>query len=179
MSEMWKDIKGYEGLYQVSNLGNVRSLEHLDKNKRNRIVGRVLKPGMKAYGYLQVGLRDGYGKQKNYYVHRLVMEAFVGECPDGCEVNHIDENKANNNISNLEYVTHKTNMNYGTNIQRRATKRRKAVVQYSWDGNVTAEYESTVEAEKATGVWHNNISKVCKGKTKTAGGFMWKYKRDE
>jgi len=124
-------------------------------------------------------LRDAYGKQKNHYVHRLVMETFIGECPDGCEVNHIDENKANNNISNLEYVTHKTNINYGSNIQRRTSKQSKPVAQYSCEGELIAEFSSTVDAEKETGIWHNNISKVCKGKAKTAGGFVWRYKWTE
>lgn len=176
MKEIWKDINGYNGVYQVSNFGNVRSNEHFDRNKRNRIAGRILRPGTKENGYLQVALRDNTGKPKNYYVHRLVMNAFAGECPDGCEVNHIDENKSNNHISNLEYVCHRTNINHGTNIYRRSIKSQKAVEQFSMDGVYITEFSSTIEAEIQTGIWHNNISKACKGKAKSAGGFIWKYK---
>ena len=176
MTEEWRDIDGYDGIYQVSNLGNVRSVTHFDCNGRNRIAGRTLKPGTKANGYLQIRLSDKSGKSRNHYVHRLVMSAFVGKCPDCCEVNHIDENKANNNLDNLEYVTHKNNVNHGTNLYRQAKKHRKIVEQFSKSGLYIKEYSSTVEAEKETGIWHNNISKVCKGKAKTAGGFVWQYK---
>lgn len=176
MDEVWKDIKGYRGVYQVSNCGNIRSVDHYDRNGRNFIAGKLLRPGLKDNGYLQISLCNNTGKAKNHYVHRLVMETFIGECPDGYEVNHIDENKRNNNISNLEYVSHRININHGTNLLRSALKRRKAILQFSKDGIFLAEYSSTIEAEKETGVWHNNISKTCKGKARTAGGFIWKYK---
>ena len=179
MDEVWKDINGYSGVYQVSNFGRVRSIDHLDCNKRNRIKGRILKPGLKSNGYFQVALSDSTGKSKNYYVHKLVMETFVGECPKDCEINHIDENKTNNNVSNLEYVSHRININHGTNLWRRSQKHRKAIQQFSKDGIYMAEFPSTIDAEKETGIWHNNISKVCKGKAKTAGGFIWKYKWTE
>lgn len=176
LKEIWRDITGYDGIYQVSNLGNVRSIEHIDCRKRNRIAGRVLKPGKKQNGYLQVVLKDETGKSKNYYVHRLVMKAFVGECPAEYEVNHIDENKSNNTLENLEYVTHRCNINHGTGKFRSAAKKGKPVEQYSTDDEWLAEYASTSEAERITGVWHNNISKACKRKVKTAGGYIWKYK---
>lgn len=174
--ETWKDIEGYNGVYQVSDYGNVRSTDHYDCNKRNRIAGRTLKPGRKNNGYLQVTLSDNFGEVKRYYVHRLVMNAFVGKCPEGYEVNHIDEDKENNALCNLEYVSHKENVNYGTNIKRRTEKNKKAIQQFSRDGIYISDFESTIEAEIKTGIWHNNISKVCKGKAKTAGGFVWKYK---
>lgn len=176
MREQWEDIKGYDGVYQVSNLGRVKSIDHFDCNKRNRIKGRILKPAIKRNGYLQIALSDRTGKSKNYYVHKLVAEAFIGNCPKDCEVNHIDENKANNNVLNLEYVSHRININHGTNLLRSAQKRRKPVLQFEKGGEYIAEFSSTIEAEKETGVWHNNISKVCKGKAKTAGGFIWRYK---
>lgn len=179
MAEKWEDIEGYEGVYQVSDCGNVRSITHYDCNKRNRINGRILKPGRKENGYLQVTLCDKQGKKKIYYVHRLVMRAFVGECPDGCEVNHIDENKSNNCLCNLEYVSHKVNINYGSCIQKRSAKKMRAVQQFNKNGTYIREFSSTIEAEKETKIWHNNISSVCKGKTKTAGGYVWKYKEAE
>lgn len=179
MGEVWKDINGYRGVYQVSNFGNIRSVDRLDCNKRNRIAGRIIRPGEKGNGYLQVSLVNAEGVRKNHYVHRLVMETFIGKCPDNCEVNHIDEDKKNNNLSNLEYVTHKTNINYGTGINRQVQRHKKAVEQYSINGIFITEYSSTIEAERQTGIWHNNISKVCKNKAKTAGGYVWRYKGEK
>lgn len=176
MNEIWKDVDGYDGVYQVSNLGRVKSKDHFDCNRRNRIKGRILKPGIKRNGYMQVLLSDCTGKAKNHYVHKLVIEAFIGKCPKDCEVNHIDEDKSNNNVTNLEYVNHKTNISHGTAILRRTKKCRKAVQQFTKNGIYIADFASTIDAEKETGIWHNNISKVCKGKAKTAGGFIWKYK---
>lgn len=98
MEEVWKDIPNYEGLYEVSNFGNVYSVR-----KKIR-----LKPGDNGYGYLSVVLCKN-GIQTNYKVHRLVMLAFIGEPPAGCEVNHIDGNKSNNRLDNLEYITSSEN----------------------------------------------------------------------
>lgn len=177
MQEIWKDINGYDGVYQVSNTGLVRSADHMDFKNRNRIKGRILKQGKKENGYMQVSLTDKNGKAKNYYVHRLVVNAFT-KCGDEYEVNHIDENKQNNTLENLECVQHKENVSYGTRLERIAKKHRKAVMQFDLDGKFINEFCSTVEAEKMTGVFHNNISAVCKRKVRTAGGFVWRYKEE-
>ncbi len=118
MNEIWKSIEGYEGLYEVSNLGNVRSLNwHLTGTIR------VLKPRQNGYGYLSVILYKN-GKMKKFYVHRLVASAFLPNPQNLPQVNHKDENKTNNSIENLEWCSCKDNINFGTGIKRRAEARR-------------------------------------------------------
>ena len=116
MQEVWKDIKGYEGLYQVSNLGQVKRLSN---NKYTR--EKMLKPRKGKSGYLQVILSEK-GNIKSKYVHQLVASAFIPNPNNYIEINHKDENKENNNFENLEWCTHKYNCNFGTrNIRRVAT----------------------------------------------------------
>lgn len=111
--EEWKDIEGYEGLYQVSNLGRVKSL-WFDKEK-------ILKAYKNRYGYLCIGLCK-YGKKKTYKIHRLVASAFIENSNNYPEVNHKDEVKTNNNVNNLEWCTREYNHNFGTRNQRVAEK---------------------------------------------------------
>jgi hypothetical protein len=130
-NEIWKPIKGYEGKYQVSNLGRVKSLNYNRSGKE-----KILKPILSHNGYLLVKLSKN-GKTKNFRINRLVVETFIPDknnfksMPDedrnkinlnNLKVNHIDENIKNNNIENLEWCTHKYNMNYGTINQRRKRK---------------------------------------------------------
>ena len=112
MEEFWKDIPGYEGLYKISNLGNIISI-HNDyrPNKGERPIKNIK---MKI-GYLSVGLSKNFVK-KRFYVHRLVMLAFCGECKDDEEVNHKDGNKANPSLENLEYITHSRNVQHGVSV---------------------------------------------------------------
>ena len=120
--EIWKDVVGYEGRYVVSNLGKVKSLKKTvphSHSKTRTFPEVVLKPNKVAFDYLQVSLYKD-GKRKCRYVHNLVMEAFVGEKKIGYEVNHKDEDKSNNRLENLEYLTAKENNNYGTRIERSA-----------------------------------------------------------
>lgn len=174
MKEIWKDIKGYENLYQVSNLGNVVSL----KGK----TPILMKPNRRR-GYLSVGLRIYNQPQKRFSIHRLVAKAFIPNPNNLPQVNHKDENKLNNRVDNLEWCTAKYNINYGTTIDRRAktqTNRKdqsKPVLQYDKNGNLLNEYPSTREAERKTGIWHINICNVCIGRHKSAGGYVWKYKQ--
>lgn len=113
-TETWKDVEGCEGAYQVSNWGRVRSLDREVPHSSGglaRLRGRILKPQRGGAGYLHVTLR-GDGEWSHVDIHRLVLDAFMGPAPDGHECNHIDGDKANNHIDNLEWVTHGANMRH-------------------------------------------------------------------
>ncbi len=161
MKEIWKDVKGYEGLYKVSNKGRVKS-------KR-----KMLKPVMTEYK--KVGLSKN-GIQKTIYVHRLVAEAFVDNPFNKKQVNHKDENKANNNANNLEWVTFKENMNYGTKQLRESINHTKYnIIQYDLYGNFIRKWFNAKEIENNTNFKASSIRICCTGKCKTAYGFKWKY----
>ena len=174
MSEVWRDIDGYEGLYQVSIEGRVKSLER--KDRLGRIVKeRILKPCDNGRGYLYISLSDGTGGHKRHYIHRLVGEAFVPNLLEKEDVNHKDENPSNNHASNLEWVTHKENLNYGTRNERIAKALNKPVAQYTKDGAFIKAWASAAEVKRQLGFNHSNIIQVAKGNRKTACGFVWKY----
>ena len=128
--EEWRDIKGYEGLYQVSNEGRVKSLDRIvtansrwGKTRKMMFKGRDVKQFIGENGYFKVSLCKN-GKPISKDVHRLVYEAFNGKILDNMQVNHIDENKTNNTLSNLNLLTPKENTNWGTAIERmKETKR--------------------------------------------------------
>lgn len=177
MEEIWRNIEGYEGLYQVSNMGRVRSLDRWVDNKGNSkrlIKGKILKT-VGNNGYQHVLLCKN-GKGKWFYVHRLVAMAFLPNPDNLPEINHISEDKTNNFYGNLEWCDRKYNVNYGTrNEKTRNGKLSKKVYQYSLDGKFIAEYPSTKEVERQLGYKVPNISYCCNGKQKTAYGYIWKY----
>lgn len=119
MEEIWKDIEGYEGLYQVSNLGNVKSLKYMRTN-----IPHNLKKHLTPKGYYQVCLQTG-SWHKYPLVHRLVYEAFVGKIPEGMQVNHINETKTDNRPENLNLMTPKENVNFGTRNERVSVGRKQ------------------------------------------------------
>ena len=168
MKEVWKTIPNYPN-YKVSNCGRVKSVDRTDTRGRNR-KGKVLKQSQDGSGYMQVTLYED-GKGKNIKVHQLVMLTFNGECGKGYQVNHIDENQKNNNLSNLEYVTPKQNSNHGTRNKRLSKAFSKQV--RCIETNKT--YYGIHQAEKETNISYQNIWKVCKGLRKTAGGYRWEY----
>lgn len=197
MEEIWRDIKDYEGLYQVSNLGRVRSLDHIGKSKHNGtrlFLGKIIKQFNKGNTEYKRVVLVKNGKHKKFSVHRLVAMAFPdlvdwteeakGKPFDELQVNHKDEHKDNNCVGNLEWCTASYNQNYGTAIERRVNKQKKTmstmkpVLQYTLDGQFVAEYPSAKEAERQTGIYNSNISGCCKNKygCKSAGGYIWKYK---
>lgn len=176
MVEIWKDIAGYENLYQVSNLGRVRSLDMYVNHWRG---GKVLRKGRElnqcadGRGYNIVSLCKNKEK-KTWRVHRLVAQAFIPN-PDNLPcINHKDENKLNNCVDNLEWCDHKYNNNYGTRNERLS----KPVLQYTKDGKFIAEYPSIHEAERNTNIDDGSISRCCNGKYKHTGGFKWRYKEN-
>lgn len=205
MKEIWKPIRGYETLYEVSNFGKVKGI------KRNKL----LKPKISRDGYLRVGLRKPNEKQRWFFIHRLVAIAFIPNLNNYPQINHKDEVKTNNCVNNLEWCTAKYNCNYGTHIQRiiantdyskidyearhrhtdyvkrykntdykkigAYTRKRfsKKVIQYSLDGEKIREWESTRAIARELNIDHKGIVNCCNGKYKTSYGFIWKYKDDK
>lgn len=180
-NEIWKDIKGFEGVYQASNLGRVKSLERIDALGR-KVEEKILKPGINQYGYYQVELyKNSIGKM--YQVHRLVYEAFNGQIPEGLQVNHINEIKTDNRLENLNLMTPKENTNYGTGIERRSKKqingkKSKPVLQFTLDDIFVKEFPSAMQVERETGFAFSNICACCRGKLKQAYGYIWKYAKE-
>lgn len=196
LNEIWKDIKGYEGLYQVSNYGRVKSLPKILPHNKGGV--RITKEKLLLIhktnrGYLQVGLRvNGY--EKLFSVHRLVAQAFIPNPHNYPCVNHKDENKLNNFVwvnedgtvdlekSNLEWCTIKYNSNYGTRNERLSLSKRKfhpkakAIKQFDLDGNFIKEWISISEIKREYNYDTSAISRCCKGKYKMAYGYVWKYK---
>lgn len=166
MIEEWKDIEGYEGLYQVSNLGRVkRSKGKYMKSER------ILMLFINTPGYLQVMLCKN-NKCKKFTVHRLVANAFIPNPENKPQVNHIDEDKTNNKVSNLEWVTAKENVNHGTRNER-SSKKIKAIDIANGEWN---DYKSISECARELGLHQSSISMCLKGKRKTSGGYTFKYK---
>ena len=181
MNEIWKDIEGYDGAYEVSNLGRVKSVARLTTRpcpygiREYRIPEKILRTRLGTSGYLCVNLhRDG--KQVTEMIHRLVALHFCNGYRDGMTVNHIDEVKTNNRADNLEWVTQLVNNNHGTGIQRRE-KHPKAVIQLSLSGEVVNVWPSVKSAAEAVGVNPACIGHCCKGDRPTIKGYRWKYKQ--
>ena len=176
--EIWKDIEGFEGLYQVSNMGRVKSLERTvwnsGKGCYRTVPEKILKADKDGSDYLQVLLYKD-GKTKMYKIHRLVAQAFCENQMGYSEVNHIDENKENNRAENLEWCSRSYNCNYGARNKRIAEKKSKPVLAIDKRTGLILEFTSALEAEKQTGINNGNINKCCKGKLKSCGGFYWMY----
>lgn len=200
--EIWRDVVGYEGLYEVSNMGRVRSLsrEVYVGGKIHKCIreGRVLKQGHshgRRFKYLLVCLcKDQQRSMKR--VHRLVAEAFIPN-PDNLPfINHKDENPSNNRVENLEWCTPKYNSNYGTarermketrkknnsnkrmlltRIKNNSSKPPKSVAMIDDDGNVVKKYFSISDAARDIGVHNYSVSRVCKGIRRHVRGFKFKY----
>ena len=187
MSEIWKtavyDGELYEGLYKVSNLGKILSLDYNHTGKPG-----LMNPAEDTKGYLQVKLWKN-GEYKTCSVHRLVAEAFL-ENPDNLpEVNHKDEDKTNNFVflnedgsvdkekSNLEWKTHRDNMNHGTRNERIAKALSKRVLQLSLSGELIREWPSTRECER-NGFYSSNVAACCRGERKSHKGFLWMFADD-
>lgn len=154
-----KDIKGYEGLYAITSDGKVWSY------RKNRYLNLVLC----GRGYLQAHLWKN-GERKPCLVHRLVAEAYVPNPDNLPQVNHRDEDKTNNCVSNLEWCSAKYNMNYGTRKDESCTP------VLCVEKNTI--YKSMGEAQRVLGVWQSGISQCCRGIYKTAGGFHWEFAQD-
>lgn len=172
MKELWKDIKDYEGIYQVSNLGRVKRVA----------TGRVLKGCKDKYGYLRVDLCKN-GKHKNHKIHRLVAQAFIPNTENKLEVNHIDENKTNNTVSNLEWMTAKENSNHGTRNERMAKAISKSnsipIISTNIKTGEYREFYGSRECARQLGLNQSHITAVLKGRLKQTKGFTFQYKEEE
>lgn len=188
MKEIWKSIKGYEGKYEVSNLGRVRSIPrdtiHESDDKRNSYIkhheGRMLKQSMARDGYLRVSLYNKDNKLKYIPVHRLVAIAFVDGYKEGMQVNHINEMKFVNCAVNLEWVTPKQNVNYGERTSKaNATRRTHAhfakVLQVNDEGIIVCEYNSQREAAEVNMIPRTRLCQAMKSNEKLKG-YYWRFK---
>lgn len=151
--------------YEVSDLGRVR----------NKKTGRFLAIGHDKKGYCLVRPYIN-GKQKHCCLHRLVLSSFTNNTDGSLDVNHKDEDKDNNCLTNLEWMSHHQNMNYGTRNERASKANSKPVLQYTKEGTCVREWPSTMEVTRQIGIAYQHICSCCNGKRKTAGGFVWRYK---
>lgn len=181
MEEVWKDIEGYEGLYQISNLGRVKSLDRIiiDKNgNKKNIRGRYKHGSDNGHGYLTVMLNKDTTSVRRY-IHRLVAQAFIPNPLKLPEVNHKDENRSNNVVTNLEWVDYLTNRIYGTRLDRLSESniRHDSVRQYDIDFNFIAEYESGRKAADTLGskCTATPIYACADKKINSAYGYIWRY----
>lgn len=189
MNEEWKWINGFEGVYQISNLGRLKSFKRCQN-------GYILSNINTKGGYLSVILSDPIAKKKRYTrIHILVAEAFIGNIPHGHHVHHIDDNKQNNVVSNLEIIhpkihrkeTEITHPQIITGMRNyNKYKRPKHIIQYDLDNHFIAEYANAEIASRLTGVCQRNILQVANCEEyklwkirKQAGGYIWKIKEEE
>ena len=187
-SETWKDVVGFEGLYKVSDKGRVYSVERRDSRGR-RYGGRMLKPKYGGKGYPQVNLhKNGISKTKS--MHQLVAGAFIPNPENSPQVNHIDEVKDNNDLSNLEWCTREHNLNYRTQMERSAQARSKKVRAVNVENGDVLTFNSLTEVGRK-GYNTSAVSKACGGTYKartgklvggdgrTYKGYRWSYEEVE
>ena len=199
MAEIWKDVVGYEGLYQVSDKGQIKSLKRYRNNGNGKYLQKekILKSYIGKNGYCIVDLYKN-GKRKKCLLHRLVAEAFIYNPQNKPCINHIDCHKTNNNINNLEWCTYKENMQEavknklvhtwcGTKFRekhpnykfRGKWKTQKRVCQYDLSNNYIKTFNSATEVERLINICGSHIGECCRGVRKTAGGYIWKYREEK
>jgi hypothetical protein len=182
MNEIWKPIDGYEGVYEISSLGNVRRIQYFDAASEAHHKSNLFVP-MKTYvtksGYKRIKLSKN-GNEKHLVIHRLVAKAFIDNPNKYKIVNHKDLDKLNNSVDNLEWCTQKQNVQHALislppNSWNQNKDKAKQVGQYDLDGNLIAIYASAREAERQTNCSQSHISNCCNGKQKKHKGFKWGY----
>lgn len=168
--EVWRDIPEYEGLYQVSNYGNVKSLAR--NNCNVCLKDRILKYSKNHQGYKQVALFKK-SKQKSFKIHKLVALAFIPNPNNYPCINHIDGNKQNNCVDNLEWCTYSHNNKEAYRLG--LNKVSKKVNQYDLDNNFIKQWDSLADVQRELKICAINISRVCRGMLNKTGGFKWRY----
>lgn len=159
--EKWQQFRNTN--CEVSDKGNVRNI----KTKKLR------KLQVKANGYYYVQI-----EKKNYYIHRMVGECFIANPHNLPQINHIDEDKSNNAVENLCWMSAKENINYGTAVTRGTKKRSIPITQYTLNGEIVNSFPSAKEASRQTNINQGSISRCVKGERQTAGGYIWRYKME-
>lgn len=182
--EIWKDIPGFEDMYQVSNLGRIKS-----KCRTVTVVRTGYRPCVFSYTIpekiMNQSIRTDYycitlcrdGVHSNHLVHRLVAKSFLDDYSEDLEVNHKNEDKLDNRLSNLEMCTRQYNKNYGTGTTRSKEKRSKTILQFSIDGELIAEWSSMNEASRSSGISLKDLWRCCNNPKATAHKCIWKYKQ--
>ena len=183
IKEKWKTIKGYDSLYAVSTLGNIRSMEKTSING-NLLKPKMMKPARQSNGYISLVLHNN-GFRKTHTVHRLVAVAFLKNPNNLKTVNHKNGKRDDNSVDNLEWMSQSDNCKHGfeknghvgswTDKFGKDHHRSKVVIQMDLDSNEVARFYGTMEVERETGINNRGVADACRGKNKTAGGFKWKY----
>lgn len=171
IKEIWKPIEGYPD-YEVSNLGRIKSLNYNRTGKE-----KIMKLQSGKNGYQIIHLCKN-GIHYNFKIHRLVALAFLPNPNNLPCINHINENKTDNRVENLEWCTHKYNMNFGTILQRKSIKQSKPILQLNNYGELVKKWNGAREVQRKTIFNQGNISRCCKGNSKTAYGYKWGYADD-
>jgi len=177
-NEIWKDIKNFEGLYQVSNLGRVRSLNKFVRHSNHfmKLKGSILKLQTDCQTHYKKIRLCKEGKYTHYAIHRLVAQTFIPNPDNLPQVNHKDENKSNNCVDNLEWCDSNYNNNYGTKNRRVALKLSKPILQYDLNGNFIKEWISAMEIQRQLGYANTNINACCNKRIKRVYGYIWRFK---
>lgn len=180
--EIWKNIQGYENLYQISSNGRVKSLGNGNSNNSKE---RILKQGKNKYGYCVVKLCNE-GKLKSFLVHRLVAQAFIPNVDNKPQIDHINTDRTDNRVENLRWVTNQENCNnpiskINYSIIQKGKPRltlQKPILQFSKEGEFIKKWQSVTQVGDELNIHKGNIISCCKGKLNTCGGYIWRYTDD-
>lgn len=179
MQEIWKEVKDYPN-YEISNFGRVKALKFYS-NVHKKYYDRelILKEKTNRFGYKFVSLGCGKrGNRKNVMIHRLVAQAFIHNSNNYKEINHIDGNKANNNVNNLEWCTRSENMKHAYKIGLRRGIPTKEVIQLA-DGKIIKRWASISEIKNTLNLDYSSIYQCCNNKRNKCGGFQWRYLKED